>query len=478
MNRAARLLACILAICIGQQAAARTIFVDSSRNSPGNGTLARPYQAIRQAIQVVTAGDVIRIRGGNGTEPLLYNEEGLVVAVPQVRITNWTTDVHRPAVMGSLDLNPNVNPPSPQLDIISITARDVTVANLILGNAWYCGVAVRHGPQDRLPPAQMIRNVRISNCQTMFTGSSGIFAKNTRNLVVENCEVIRAVQRFAQECLTVWNCYGFEIANNTVRDRPTPPGVAGGEGIDCKDGARNGVVRNNSVIGIHRMSLYIDGFELGCSNIKVINNFVSSGGSGLSIASERGGLVRNIDLHGNIVVNCSAGAFFGPHQEGYSHPVRNIRLRYNTFIANNGYGINVANKDIRLLKIQHNMIVANAGSPIRIRSDVNPSFVAATNNVLKSGHGFDDGNLPLDDDSNQLYVQRFGFSSNAWTDPASYRPEPNSLGVDAAPNLAIGDRVLNAEGRWIRVDIAGDQRKSPGYLVPGRKQDVGARELH
>lgn len=173
------------------------------------------------------------------------------------------------------------------------------------------------------------------------------------------------------------------------------------------------------------------------------------------------------------------GLFFGPHQEGFSHPVRNVNFYFNTLIQNNGYGINIANKDLRGLKIYNNAILDNSGAPIRIRDDVDTNQIRllVRDNLLKSGRGFDDRNIAVDDDTNQLFVQRFAPSSAAWTDPLNYAPESNSPAIDGGFGSLIGDQVFRDRKR-VRVDIAGFQRKSPGYLPPGNKQDIGAREYY
>lgn len=431
----------------------------------------------------MASGDTIRIRGGSVGWPLGYNDEGLVIDIPNITVTNWEDDLHRPWIFGSFSEDNSINPPSNFFDIISISASDVTVSNLVLIDAWFSGVAVRHEYGTTIPAWQMVKNITVENCLTYHTGSSGILMANAKNVVVRDNTVIQAVYRFGQECITLANVHNFDVDGNEVRDRPQLPGRRGGEGIDCKEGTRNGIIRNNRLVDVDRHAIYIDGYTVGCRNIDVVNNFVRNCGPGLSIAAERGGLVWDIYLHGNIIVDCKAGLYFGPHQEGWDHPVRYVRVAFNTFVGNEG-GINIVNKDIRGLYINNNIVVDNI-SPwtgnlftIRVAPDVDPVRIGLRvwNNVFESGTVVDDGNRTVDQ-SNQLYVQQFPVDDPKWDDPENYYPNDDSPALDNGSYTLIGDKVRE-DNVWKRFDISGYERRRPGYSPPGRKQDIGARERY
>ena len=160
-----RLLLVTIAMVAGaaNQAFAATLYVDATVEESGDGSQAEPLKTIAEAVDHpdLDMGDTIRIRGGNDVWPFFYFEEGMVLDTPWVTVTNWETDTQRPWILGTFTEDDNVAAPAPNFDIFSISASGVTVSNLVLIDAWYCGVAVRNEYGTILPYAQMVSDITI-----------------------------------------------------------------------------------------------------------------------------------------------------------------------------------------------------------------------------------------------------------------------------------------------------------------------------
>lgn len=146
------------------------------------------------------------------------------------------------------------------------------------------------------------------------------------------------------------------------------PGTNGGEGIDAKDGSRNGKIYKNHVhhTGGDRTCLYIDAWDKHTFNIEVYQNILHDCGAGVSLASEMGGLLENIRIFNNVAYrNRSNGFEIGNWGEpGVSkRPIENITFINNTAYNNGrndwGGGIQLENPDAKNIVIRNNIFSQN-----------------------------------------------------------------------------------------------------------------------
>lgn len=281
-------------------------------------------------------------------------------------------------------------------------------------------------------------NILLKQNKTYNTGQSGIKADHVDNIDIMWNEVQRPVQVFHQESLSVSKLKNFKIIGNKVHDRPvgknvyslqsdyiltypigknkayykkcfagspydfeasgkvrmqTECAVMGGEGIDVKDGSKNGVVAYNIIKDIQgKFGLYLDawgiddkGVELIQENIDIHHNIVTGSGTGMALSTENGssakGLLRNINIHDNIIyANQKSGFGMGDHG-GYNaayrvdkvRRVERIKITNNLFISNASHGLWLANPNANDVVIKDNVIVKNRGKQVYFSNDVGQS---------------------------------------------------------------------------------------------------------
>jgi len=225
-------------------------------------------------------------------------------------------------------------------------------------------------------------HIIIENNYTYNTVSSGIGVWDGNNIIIDGNEVRLACNDGEQENITVSGTDTFEIKNNHVHEGG--PGTNGGEGITVKGGATNGKIFKNHVHDLthgQRTCIYVDAWGTNAtSDIEIYQNVFHNCGAGISLASEDGGLVRNIKIYNNIVYdNQSNGLEIGNWGEPgiLVRPVESITFINNTVYNNGssgwGGGFFNENPDVTDIVVRNNIFSQNPTSQI-----VNESPVSLT----------------------------------------------------------------------------------------------------
>lgn len=233
-------------------------------------------------------------------------------------------------------------------------------------------------------------NIVFQGNSTENTWSSGISAFFGKNIVIDNNLVVLACNDGNQECISVAGVDGFEIKNNHVRD--SGPGIIGGEGIDAKDGSRNGSIHHNLVHDINRLGIYVDSWAHHTYNIEVYSNTVFNNNSwGICLATENGGLLEDIRVYNNIVYdNIHVGIGIegdeGWGVPGAKRPFKNIQV-YNNTVHNNGsnfwgIGVRINCKDANGIYIRNNIFTMNESNQILIEENGLPENLVIENNLI------------------------------------------------------------------------------------------------
>jgi len=194
------------------------------------------------------------------------------------------------------------------------------------------------------------------------------------NITIQNNKIVhanRAGENSGNEALSISATDGFEISYNEITHR-NQNGVLDGykEGVDIKDGSRNGTLHNNNIHDISKNCIYIDGWEHHTYNIEIYQNrVVDCGiggvrGFGISVASERNGEVENIFIHNNFIANVNTAYYSGiavttgAGEKSYDkNPIHNIAIVNNT-ITNTYSGIFIS-ENFQDFKSFANIVVAN-----------------------------------------------------------------------------------------------------------------------
>lgn len=353
-------------------------FISAEGSDSNPGTIDEPWGSFRHAFNQLKPGDTLMIRGGiyrhklviscSGTENAPVKIQGapgetVVFDGKAVSITNSKWEMFR----GLVDIS---------------NQKNVELSNIQINNSKYAGVMVYE-----------CENIVVKNVYTENTYSSGIGAWFCKNIDIMNNEVVQACNGGSQECISISQTDGFLVKDNIVRDGG--PGDFGGEGIDAKDGSRNGAIVGNEVYNMNRVGIYVDSWATHTFNIEVYNNKVYNVSAwGMCLAAENNGLLENIRFYNNIVYNNQVGIGVEGGEwgeKGAKHPMRDIYI-YNNTIVNNGmdywgFGIHLNCSETENLYIANNLIAGNLSGQVFIEEGGLPRNIVLSANYVK-GAGF------------------------------------------------------------------------------------------
>jgi polygalacturonase len=331
-----------------------TYYVAPSGSDSNPGTQARPWQTIGKAAETLVAGETVYIRAGTYAEQVEAQNSG--------RAGNPVTYAAYPG-------------DSVTIDGSGITLPDYETGLFVVEDVSYIVVSglriVNAGPNENNAGIYVdnAHHVLIENNYTYNTVSSGIGVWDGSHVILDGNEGRLACNDGEQEDITVSGTDTFEVRNNHVHEGG--PGTNGGEGITIKGGATNGRVFGNHVHDIpygERTCLYIDAWGTrATSNIRVYQNTLHHCAAGISLASEDGGLVRDVWIYNNLVYdNQTNGLEIGDWGEfGVPRrPVERITFVNNTVYNNGstgwGAGFYNANSDVTAIVVRNNVYSQNA----------------------------------------------------------------------------------------------------------------------
>jgi len=412
-----------------------TVYYVAPTGSDSNpGTESQPWQTIQKAADTLVAGDTVYIRAGT------YEEQ--VIPVNSGSANNYITYASYPGETVMIDGN-------------SITLPKYETGLFVVEDINYIKVSglgiVNAGPNDNNAGIYVdnAHHVIIENNYTYNTASSGIGVWDGSNIIIDGNEVRLACNDGEQEDITVSGTDTFEIKNNHVHEGG--PGTNGGEGITVKGGATNGKIYKNHVHDLtrgERTCIYIDAWgTTATSNIEIYQNVLHNSGAGISLASEDGGLVRNIKIYNNIVYdNQTNGLEIGDWGRLLIRvrPVESITFTNNTVYNNGssgwGGGFYNENPDVKDIVVRNNIFSQNPTFQI-----VNDTKVSLT-----VDHNLIDGT--------QVYTSAISGTDTVVGDPlfvnasgADFHLQANSPAIDngsaaGAPNDDFDDNSRPQDG--------------------------------
>jgi hypothetical protein len=331
------------------------------------GTKAQPWETIQKAADTLIAGDTVYIRAGTYEEQIIAQNSGSA--------GNYITYAAYPGETVTIDGN-------------GITLPDYETGLFVVEDTNYIKVSglrmINAGPNDNNAGIYVdnANYVIIENNYVYNTVSSGIGVWDGNNVIIDGNQVRLGCNDGEQEIITVSGTDTFEVKNNHVHEGG--PGTNGGEGITIKGGATNGKIYENHVHDItrgERTCIYIDAWGItATSNLEVYQNTLHNCGAGITLASEDGGLVRDVEIYNNIVYdNQSNGLEIGYWGEGgiTVRPVESITFTNNTVYDNGsagwGGGFYTDNPYVKDIVVRNNIFSQNPTSQI-----VNESPVSLT----------------------------------------------------------------------------------------------------
>jgi hypothetical protein len=348
-------------------------YVAPTGDDANPGTFERPWRTVQHAAGTLVAGDVVYIRAGTYPERVVPQNSGGPGAV----ITYAAYPGETPVLDGS-----SVALPDDLAGLFEISGRSyIRVAGLRVINAGpfvnNAGILVDNSGY-----------VTLDGNRTDNTQSSGIGVWGSQQIVVRANVVQRAGGGGYQECITIADTGGFEVAFNTVLECEK-------EGLSAKDGAFSGTLHGNVVNGARAVGIYVDAETRPTHDIVVYQNlaFNSIESSGITAATEAGGLLSNIRIENNVAYHNATYGVEVSRCCTATLPMDNIVIVNNTLWENGatwGGGILDDNAQALNVVIRNNVVSQNLTFQIAVAGDVPPANVTVDCNLIDGYRGYVD----------------------------------------------------------------------------------------
>ncbi len=461
--------AAIILLLATAEAFSAEFHVTTSGLDADDGSAAKPWKNIQQALDAAAAGDTVVVHAGTyqlaaplviktkatAAAPLLVRAEGAVtVRDPARNFGEWSGVV--------------------RLD----QATFVTLRGFRVENASFFGILLDH-----------VDNVTVESCQTDGSLGSGIYTGDSTHITLRNNDVSHCCEGdinlvSSQECISVARSDGFELVGNAVHD--SVRGETGGEGINIKEGTSNGSVHHNRISEGVRLGIYVEAWDKLTQNIEIYANEVFHNCNGIVIASERGGTVRNVRVHDNLVYE--NGLAYSPKSQywpwgggigisipGYlsNGPREAIALYNNTVVRNSddkgyGIGISIDTDNLKSLLVRDNIVTDNPTAQIDLSRGAAETTVLSNLVFPYFGNSWMHevrGEQPIETAPGFVDTKAFNFRLSA-TSPA----------VDVGsggPELAASDWDGNARVAGSKVDLGAFEYGSQPAVATGGSGGTG-----
>ncbi|HWI49867.1 MAG TPA: right-handed parallel beta-helix repeat-containing protein [Rummeliibacillus sp.] len=323
-------------------------FVSVTGNDSNAGTKANPFKTIQYAINQAMPGDTIYLLDGTYRERVVLPKSGSKDR--PIKLVNY------PGASPIIDGQNIVWDGGYHGGLISIDGKSNWIFEGIkLMNA----SAMGFGMEKNIGGSE---NVTIRNCSVIGAVTSGIYFEDAKNIIIENCYIENVCKNLLNECITIQNVDGFEVFNCTIKNSYK-------EGINAKNGSRNGSIHDCYVDNSKSIGIYVDAYSREQYNIKVFNNIITGiNGAGISTGVEEGGTLQDVLIRNNIVYGCLRGYNVAAHNgdSGLPYSMKNIYIHNNISFDVTFTGVFITS-DVKNLIIENNILFSNqAGYGIHV----------------------------------------------------------------------------------------------------------------
>ncbi|MBF7097344.1 right-handed parallel beta-helix repeat-containing protein [Alkalibacter sp. M17DMB] len=318
---------------------AGAFFVSKSGNDANPGTEAAPWKTIQKAASTLKAGQTVYVKEGTYNERVVLKNSG--TSGNYITFTNYPGD--KVVIDGSgIDWGYSWG------TLFNVNSRHYIKINgfRVVNSRW--------GGIGSQPDSNGSQYVTVTNCSTYNTKASGIAFYHAGNITIDGNSVEKACTASgSQEAISISNVATFTIRNNKVFNITNSVQGAGGEAIDAKNGSSNGKIYNNTVHDIAKIGIYVDAYTKNSSNIEIYGNNVYNCGLGIAIASEKGGVLKNVNVYSNTLKNNKVAYTVAGWNYSYVSPMDNIKFNKNTVSGGN---IRLNNPDATNVYVTNNKI--------------------------------------------------------------------------------------------------------------------------
>jgi len=295
---------------------AGAFYVSATGNDSNSGTAAAPFRTIQKAADLAAPGDTVYIRGGTYKQQVVIKRSGTSGNV--ITFTNYPGET---VIVDGTGFGYSYWGYS----LIDLNGQDyIKINGLNVQNSIYWGIGSCYGFSDRSYNGGS-NYVTVSNCTTTKTGSSGIIFHSGTGLVITGNKISHSNSTGDQEALTLCTSTNFDISGNEI----TASDKIYGEGIDCKQGCKNGNIYDNYIHDMPNMGIYIDAAGLATTGINIYNNTMTNLGDGVRLCNEWANSADfgYINIYGNKITNCDRGLNIENGEGNY--PIHHITFQGN-----------------------------------------------------------------------------------------------------------------------------------------------------
>jgi hypothetical protein len=278
-----------------------------------------------------------------------------------------------------------------------------------------------------------------------------------------------------QECITIANTEDFEVMHNEVQATTPERSFVGALGIDAKQGSRFGKIHHNHIHSLYYASaIYLDAWDRRTHDIEIYANRIHNTKRGVSLGSERGGLLENIKIYNNLIYDVGNSGVIAQSASDNGER-RNIEIFNNTIVDTNNH--------------QKGVNISHGGAGIYLETD-NIFQVAIYNNLVsftdeERFYGLIQYNQNIDEveikADNNLIFGRMVEYQNKINLNKGLMIEENPSFVDAQnKNFALqasSPAINKGKPLNLNVDINNIQRPQAGQIDIGAFEFTGDSEL-
>lgn len=397
-------------LILGQLGFSAERHVSTTGNDANPGTASQPWKTVRKAGASAVAGDIVYIHGGTYKDMLIVRNSG--TSTSRITFTNYPGEVAiidgtGQEIYSEMNWLAGLRRWHGIVDMYNvkyITIKGLKIINATLANGIYFqraeSIIIENNIVDNTYTSGIgtwVDNVQPDpddNTKQLYPPDVSVW-RFSKNIIVRNNEVTRAVNGGWSECISFEGVDGFEITGNYVHHNYHGNTAnfwgGGGENIDCKTGTKNGIIANNTVTGNRRIGIYIDAWNAHVQNIDIYNNKIYgiTHAAGISISNEDGGKVSGIRVFNNIIYNTKDGIIIpNPNKRPYE-PVDNIQIFNNTIVHSGynvdypgGYGFKMDNPDATNIKVYNNIIADAQTEQMNVNSSVPTAQYVLERNLI------------------------------------------------------------------------------------------------
>lgn len=380
------------------------LYVSPDGNDSNTGGFSDPFKTLQKAFDEAAAGTQINLRGGTYNESAFLYKSGtadhpIVITayapeggVPENVRIDGTGTVNRSGYDGALValLGPGTGPSDCR------GADWVVVRNITIENAPMIGLALVCGSSH-----VTVSECSFRNCPGPAIGV-GYLGRESEDIRICSNDIENCATE-SREAISLRKVNGFEVFGNRLKDVPK-------EGIDAKNGSRNGIIHGNELENAGAVGIYVDaGYDIepagilstgervpASENILIHSNRIvygTRGGTAIAVASERGNAAHDIFIFNNVIFNASgrpatsgqaAGIKVAKNSAAGIHTglLKDIYIYNNTVYNMMQQGIYVNYPTIDNIVVRNNIAAANQAGDIQVHPDVDAGRVVIQNNLF------------------------------------------------------------------------------------------------